>query len=295
MKVKLPKPCNQDFNIMPLDGNGRRCSSCQKVVTDFTKMSLEEIKHYFLDDKNQQICGIFKAEHIGIQPRFYERTNFIFNKFYRKIKPIALSVVLSCLFSQCKSTKIIKQTIEIKDYDSDGLVGKEDECEHSAGTKEFHGCPDTDKDGIGDSRDREPLSPEGYPVDDQGIAKIPKPFDPNEYNGQERVLMGIPPMRESTDEHRYHISYGKGELSTQSSEIKRYLETIIKDYKYTSYFEVNIIINDVLDLKRNIKLKERVQLMRSYLIKGGVPKSDIKISSNQHVDKNDISIATRGR
>ena len=57
---------------------------------------------------------------------------------------------------------------------------------------------------------------------------------------------------------------------------------IIKDYKYTSYFEVNIIINDVLDLKRNIKLKERVQLMRSYLIKGGVPKSDIKISSNQH-------------
>jgi hypothetical protein len=84
-------------------------------------------------------------------------------------------------------------------------------------------------------------------------------------------------------------------LSTQSSEIKRYLETIIKDYKYTSYFEVNIIINDVLDLKRNIKLKERVQLMRSYLIKGGVPKSDIKISSNQHVDKNDISIATRGR
>jgi hypothetical protein len=107
--------------------------------------------------------------------------------------------------------------------------------------------------------------------------------------------MGIPPMRESTDEHRYHISYGKGELSTQSSEIKRYLETIIKDYKYTSYFEVNIIINDVLDLKRNIKLKERVQLMRSYLIKGGVPKSDIKISSNQHVDKNDISIATRGR
>jgi hypothetical protein len=52
---------------------------------------------------------------------------------------------------------------------------------------------------------------------------------------------------------------------------------------------------DVLDLKRNIKLKERVQLIRSYLIKGGVPKSDIKISSNQHVDKNDISIATRGR
>ncbi len=280
---------------MPLVSNGRKCAMCKKVVIDFTKMSIEEIKSYFLDDKNQEICGIFKPEHVEKKISFFQKVNLALNWTIKSLQPLSTYIVFSLIFSQCKSTKIVKQGIEVRDYDSDGLVGKEDECEHSAGTKELFGCPDSDKDGIGDSRDRELQSPEGYPVDIHGVAKIPKPYDINENIRQERVLGGIPPMRESTDEHYYTFIYEKGEFSTKSSTIKTYLETILRDYKTTSYFEVNIVVNNVLDLKRNFKLKERVQLMKSYLLKGGVSKSDIKVSENNSIEKNDISIITRGR
>ena len=44
---------------------GRFCSSCQKTVVDFTKMSKEEISDYFQNIVNEKICGRIKKSDLS--------------------------------------------------------------------------------------------------------------------------------------------------------------------------------------------------------------------------------------
>jgi hypothetical protein len=53
----IPKPCNIPWNGMtPVDKDQRYCSSCDKVVTDFSEMSDDELMLYFRHN-NGKICG----------------------------------------------------------------------------------------------------------------------------------------------------------------------------------------------------------------------------------------------
>ncbi len=41
--ISIPKPCTQNWADMDIAAQGRFCQSCQKTVTDFTKLSNEQI------------------------------------------------------------------------------------------------------------------------------------------------------------------------------------------------------------------------------------------------------------
>ena len=45
---------------MTPDKTGRHCNSCAKSVVDFTGMSDEEVKHFFLKNEDEKVCGRFK-------------------------------------------------------------------------------------------------------------------------------------------------------------------------------------------------------------------------------------------
>jgi hypothetical protein len=60
-KISIPNPCTEDWGKMSPDGQGKFCVSCQKIVVDFTHMSTDEIKDYFLSHRNQKTCGHFKT------------------------------------------------------------------------------------------------------------------------------------------------------------------------------------------------------------------------------------------
>jgi hypothetical protein len=60
LKISIPVPCHEDWNNMTPDETGRHCSSCAKSVVDFTGMSDEEVKHFFLIKKEERVCGRFK-------------------------------------------------------------------------------------------------------------------------------------------------------------------------------------------------------------------------------------------
>lgn len=60
LKISIPTPCHEDWNKMTPDETGRHCSSCAKSVVDFTGMSDEEVKHFFLKNKDEKVCGRFK-------------------------------------------------------------------------------------------------------------------------------------------------------------------------------------------------------------------------------------------
>src|SRR5687767_10715257 len=50
--------CENKWDEMTPQGNGRHCGSCNKIVVDFTQMSDNDIIQYLL--KNTHTCGLFK-------------------------------------------------------------------------------------------------------------------------------------------------------------------------------------------------------------------------------------------
>jgi|GEM_PF-2653299 len=64
-KIIIPAACPKDWDDMCAANGGRHCCHCDKVVVDFTAMSSDEIKNYFLRKKEERICGHFKAEQVS--------------------------------------------------------------------------------------------------------------------------------------------------------------------------------------------------------------------------------------
>ena len=67
-KLKIEKPCNENWDKMSKNNQGRHCQLCDKTVVDFTKMSSEEIKEYLLKRGNERICGRIIKEPIKRAP-----------------------------------------------------------------------------------------------------------------------------------------------------------------------------------------------------------------------------------
>ncbi|KXH84779.1 hypothetical protein [Chryseobacterium kwangjuense] len=63
MRLRLPKPCHENWETMTLDEKGRFCSVCSKTVKDFTNFSDEELIQSFNSDKN--VCGRFTGDQLG--------------------------------------------------------------------------------------------------------------------------------------------------------------------------------------------------------------------------------------
>lgn len=87
-KINIPKPCNENWNSMSPNKNGRFCNFCNKTVIDFTKMNNLEIQKYFTENSSKErICGHFKFNQIETEESIkYDKLR---NRFSRiKIKPI---------------------------------------------------------------------------------------------------------------------------------------------------------------------------------------------------------------
>jgi hypothetical protein len=69
-KLKIAKPCHENWDAMTVAENGRHCLSCNKNVIDFSILSNEQIQNYFIDNYGSEVCGRFRnaqLEKIRIQ------------------------------------------------------------------------------------------------------------------------------------------------------------------------------------------------------------------------------------
>jgi len=53
--ISIPQPCHQSWQQMKPEANGRHCTQCSKIVTDFTAMSNSQIIAYLSESSN--VCG----------------------------------------------------------------------------------------------------------------------------------------------------------------------------------------------------------------------------------------------
>ena len=64
LKISIPKPCHEDWSKMSPNEQGRHCDSCAKTVVDFTAMSDDEVKHFFINKKEERVCGRFQQKQL---------------------------------------------------------------------------------------------------------------------------------------------------------------------------------------------------------------------------------------
>jgi TonB-dependent SusC/RagA subfamily outer membrane receptor len=79
MKITIPKPCHENWEMMTPKEKGRFCSVCSKTVMDFTVASDAEIVEVFSTSK-ENICGNFYESQLNRNLQ-YSYINSLFTKF----------------------------------------------------------------------------------------------------------------------------------------------------------------------------------------------------------------------
>lgn len=111
-KITIPEPCHEKWDEMTPKDNGRFCMNCSKTVVDFTAMLPEEIRHYFIQNQDQRICGRFKNEQlesliIQIPSRvLYTQTQ------YHKMFLLALFIAMGATLFSCADKDGNKKKID---------------------------------------------------------------------------------------------------------------------------------------------------------------------------------------
>jgi hypothetical protein len=111
-KITIPEPCHENWDEMTPNENGRFCMSCSKTVVDFTSMLPEEIQHFFIQNKNEKICGRFRKSQldtISIQipsQVLYTQTH------YHKMFLLALFIVMGTTLFSCQDKDGNKKKID---------------------------------------------------------------------------------------------------------------------------------------------------------------------------------------
>ena len=75
--ITIEKPCDQPWQQMTEQSNGRYCDHCCKTVVDFTRMTDKEIIHYI--SGSNHICGRFDTQQLNKlnQSLSYGRNGFL--------------------------------------------------------------------------------------------------------------------------------------------------------------------------------------------------------------------------
>lgn len=79
MKITIPKPCHENWEMMTPEEKGRFCSVCSKTVRDFSVASDQEIIEAF-SHSSEDICGNFNASQLNRDLQ-YSFINSLFTKF----------------------------------------------------------------------------------------------------------------------------------------------------------------------------------------------------------------------
>jgi hypothetical protein len=80
LRIEIPEPCNILWNSMTEVANGKRhCGSCDKVLTDFTQWSDEQLINYFTQN-NGKLCGQFSKSQLDRAIEFKKKEAHLSSK-----------------------------------------------------------------------------------------------------------------------------------------------------------------------------------------------------------------------
>lgn len=100
LKITIPKPCSENWDNMNPNSLGRHCDSCAKTVVDFTAMSDDEVRHFFINNASRRVCGRFSNTQLeGITLQLPENIFLIEMPLWKQFLVASLLAFSFSLFS----------------------------------------------------------------------------------------------------------------------------------------------------------------------------------------------------
>lgn len=123
-KITIPEPCNENWDKMTPNENGRFCLSCSKTVIDFTAKLPEEIQHYFIKNKNKNICGRFRKSQLDTITIQIPNQILFIQMNNQKMFLLALFITMGTTLFSCQNKNGNKQKIDKIEVIDDSLSMK---------------------------------------------------------------------------------------------------------------------------------------------------------------------------
>lgn len=161
-KIAIPEPCQENWDKMTPNENGRFCISCSKTVIDFSIMSDNQIQDFFIKNQGKNICGRFKNKQLDALIIQIPSYILYSQNHYHKMFLLALFITMGTTLFSCQ--------------DKEGNKTKIDKIEivHDSTEKV------SNKDSLKINPDEKPI----YPKYEQRICQLPPPengVDGNSY------------------------------------------------------------------------------------------------------------------
>lgn len=115
LEIKIDRPCSENWESFVKRGLNGFCSKCEKEVVDFTRMSDREIRNYFLNYSNTEVCGRMRRN----QQKEYlpSRRSSMFSRFNAGVLTLG-----SMIFGTVSVLAQSSDKIEIAPISNDHLI-----------------------------------------------------------------------------------------------------------------------------------------------------------------------------
>nr|WP_294785788.1 hypothetical protein [uncultured Flavobacterium sp.] len=111
-KVRIPNPCNEDWNKMTPNEKGKFCTVCNTTVIDFTEKLPSDIQDFFIQNENEKICGRFLKSQTELVDLRIPSSILFSQKQYHKIFLLALFIAMGTTLFSCSDSKGNKHKID---------------------------------------------------------------------------------------------------------------------------------------------------------------------------------------
>ncbi len=102
LHISIPTPCHEDWNKMSPRDQGAFCVVCSKTIVDFTSLSDEQVKNYFLENQEKKTCGRFRSNQLtndeNYLPEIFSGNIPLWKKFLA-----AVVILFGSLLTGCKN------------------------------------------------------------------------------------------------------------------------------------------------------------------------------------------------
>lgn len=111
-KILIPEPCNENWDGMTPNAQGKFCGSCQKNVVDFTSKSAVEIQTYFTENTGKLICGRFEKTQLNTITLQIPQQLLFSQVHFHKMFLLALLITMGTSLFSCSDSNGNKQKID---------------------------------------------------------------------------------------------------------------------------------------------------------------------------------------
>jgi hypothetical protein len=119
LHVNIPEPCQENWQQMTPQEQGRFCGSCQKTVVDFSVMTDKEVLEYF-SKANQHVCGRFSNDQLDRELKVVEKKKRLSWVYVWNV--LLASLLMTKTYAQGKPVKKLPVKTEVWDQRTMGIV-----------------------------------------------------------------------------------------------------------------------------------------------------------------------------